>query len=318
MSDQTILPMAVLPGGRHDPASIKKRIGDRLLVASVSGGKDSAAMCLYLKELGIPYRAVFMDTGWEHDRTYEYLRGDLTRVLGPIEEIRSRKYPGGMPDLVVKRGMFPSRVRRMCTQELKVYPMRDYMRALQDAGEDPVNTVGIRAAESESRSKMPEWEWSDTFDCEVWRPLLKWSEEQVIEMHTRHGLRPNPLYLAGSSRVGCWPCIFARKDEVRMVAETDPERVEAIMRLEAEVAQAAEERYREKGQTFESLGYERPAFFQSRLGRVGTPWPIARAIAWSKTPTRGKEPEPFDDPQRGCMRWGLCETQPPDPDGESC
>mgnify|MGYP005834036721 CR=1 FL=1 len=40
-------------------------IGDRQVIASVSGGKDSTAMCLNLQELGIPFRPVFMDTGVE-------------------------------------------------------------------------------------------------------------------------------------------------------------------------------------------------------------------------------------------------------------
>jgi tRNA(Ile)-lysidine synthase TilS/MesJ len=43
-----------------------KRLAGRRVVVSVSGGKDSASMCLLLKELGIPFEMVFMDTGWEH------------------------------------------------------------------------------------------------------------------------------------------------------------------------------------------------------------------------------------------------------------
>ena len=55
---------------------------------------------------------------------------------------------------------------------------------------------------------MTEWEFQD-FDAEVWRPDTL-ERGEVIEIHHRHGLRPNPLYLLGATRV-CWPCIFARK-----------------------------------------------------------------------------------------------------------
>ena len=57
---------------------ILKTIRGRKVVASVSGGKDSAAMSLYLCEVGVAHERVFMDTGWEHRITYEYLRGELT------------------------------------------------------------------------------------------------------------------------------------------------------------------------------------------------------------------------------------------------
>ena len=138
--------------------ALKARINGRRLVASISGGKDSAAMSLYLMELGLEHDRVFMDTGWEHPDTYEYLRGPLTAKLGPIVEIRNEKFPGGMPDLVRLKGMFPSRTRRFCTHKLKVEPMQGYIRKLVEQGEDVLNAVGIRAAESEARKNMPEWE----------------------------------------------------------------------------------------------------------------------------------------------------------------
>lgn len=277
-------------------------VAGRRVIASISGGKDSAAMSLHLRDQGIEHDRVFMDTGWESEKTYDYLRGELTRVLGPITEIRGKLQ---MEDLVRKKGMFPSRVRRFCTQELKVFPMRDYMRSVE---EECINAVGIRAAESAARAKQPEWEWSDTFDCEVWRPILRWTEQQVIDIHKRHGLRPNPLYLEGASRVGCWPCIFARKGEIAHIARTDPERIDRIRALEADVGEASDARRIEQGK--EELR-ARPAWFQAKIGRTNC-WPIDTVVEWSKTAHGGRNGDLFasDPSDEGCMRWGLCETGP--------
>jgi 3'-phosphoadenosine 5'-phosphosulfate sulfotransferase (PAPS reductase)/FAD synthetase len=284
-----------------DRADLTARIAGRRVVASVSGGKDSAAMSLYLTELGIEHDRVFMDTGWEHDDTYAYIRGPLADKIGPIQWLRPKLQ---MEELVLKKGMFPSRLRRYCTQELKVFPMRDHLRGLQDAGYEVLNTVGIRAGESEARSKMPEWEWQDGFDCEVWRPLIHWSEQDVIDIHKRHGLPPNPLYLRGATRVGCWPCIYARKDELRLIADTDPSRIDRLRELERLVTLRA----RAKTQTEDTR-----AWFQDRSGGTGDVWPIDKAVAWARTSQGGRQFEMFaaDGRDAGCMRWGLCETNTP-------
>lgn len=284
-------------------ADLGEKLAGRRVVASISGGKDSAAMSLYLTELGIQHDRVFMDTGWEHDATYEYLRGPLQERLGPITWL---KPPRQMEELILKKGMFPSRVRRFCTQELKVFPMQRYLAGLMDAGVEPVNAVGIRAAESDSRARMPEWEWQGGFDCEVWRPLLRWTEQDVIDIHTRHGLRPNPLYLRGAARVGCWPCIYARKDEIRFIADTDPARIDRIQALEREVSEAAAARARAKGQ----VAQEPLGFFQAKDRGVTEAWPIDKVVEWSRTSRGGKQVELFAAAphEQGCVRWGLCET----------
>lgn len=294
------------------------KLNGRRPVASISGGKDSAAMSLFLSELGIDHDRVFLDTGWESDLTYEYLRSELARALGPIRWVRG---PRQMEELIAHKGMFPSRLRRYCTQELKVLPMAQYLRSLMDGGQDVVNVVGIRAAESEARARLAEWEWEDGFDCEVWRPLLRWSEAEVIAIHRRHGLSPNPLYLLGANRVGCWPCIYARKSEIRLIAETDPRRIVRLRVLEEQVGEQAAERARLQGIHLAS----RPSWFQNRLStrlpngkRDGTCWPIEKVVAWSKTPTRGVDlsQDEFLLASRsdGCMRWGLCATEPEGPE----
>lgn len=214
-----------------------------------------------------------------------------------------------MRELVLHKGMFPSRIRRFCTQELKVRPLYAYMNARVEAGEDVVNAVGIRREESAARSVVPEWEWSEGLDAEVWRPLVEWRLQDVIDIHARHGLAPNPLYLRGASRVGCWPCIYARKAEIRTVAETDPKRIDEIRELERLVGEAQDARAVARA---EEPSEKRPAFFG--LWQIGKGTracaPIDEVVAWSKTAKGGKNFALFDEgpADEGCMRWGLCDT----------
>jgi 3'-phosphoadenosine 5'-phosphosulfate sulfotransferase (PAPS reductase)/FAD synthetase len=230
-----------------------------LIVASVSGGKDSAALSLWLTELGLEHRRVFANTQWEAQETYDYLRGPLTAALGPIDEVSG---PRGFEELAIHKGMFPSRLKRFCTTELKVRPIQCYIKALDD---DLVSAVGIRANESAPRAKMTRWEWSESFDCWVWRPLLTWTLDDVIAIHKRHGLLPNPLYLKGASRVGCWPCINSRKSEIALVADTDPARIDQIRALEQRVGDAASARAEKRAEEGKEpfVFRNRPTMFHS-------------------------------------------------------
>lgn len=260
----------------------RRRLRKRHVVASVSGGKDSTAMCLHLRELGIDYTPVFMDTGWENRETYRYLREELPQHIGEIVWLTSEvELP---PDLeaiarsfearmghysamvrwVLRKGMFPSQGRRFCTEELKVRPMAAYVDSLDD---DVVNAVGVRAQESRDRALLPPWEdpgpvnW---IDAETWRPLLAWTVADVIAIHHRHGVRPNRNYLSGALRVGCWPCIRSAKSEIRQIATVDPERIALIADLEAVVADRARARELAKPLAEQTPDWTPPAWFQSR------------------------------------------------------
>lgn len=293
-----------------------------MIALSLSGGKDSVAASLHLRELGLDHVRIFMDTGWEHADLYahlDYLERELgpvirlapkmpdipAEILGRVEEIEHvvGRSPSGFVRWAVHKAMFPSRMRRYCTQELKVKP---FLRWVNEQDDDIVNVVGIRAEESVARSKLTEREpMLGAEHVEVWRPLLKWTEADVIAIHGRHGVLPCPLYLRGSTRVGCWPCIQANKGELAALS-TDDQRVQAIRMLEALVAELA--RLRRDGSP--------PAMFQAPIAEITADgpkypcWPIDRVLEWSRTARGGRQMQLGGGwgQEAGCARWGLCEV----------
>ncbi|MCC6596962.1 MAG: phosphoadenosine phosphosulfate reductase family protein, partial [Rhodanobacteraceae bacterium] len=94
---------------------IPDQVRERKPVLSLSGGKDSVAASLAMREAGVPHIMVFADTGWESPITYQHL-SDLERLLGPIERVG---VPGGMVGKIRSRAGFPARLQRWCTTELK-------------------------------------------------------------------------------------------------------------------------------------------------------------------------------------------------------
>jgi 3'-phosphoadenosine 5'-phosphosulfate sulfotransferase (PAPS reductase)/FAD synthetase len=308
---------------RRDRDAVLRQIAGRRVVVSVSGGKDSAAVALFLQELQIPYESVFADTGWEHPATYAYIRGPLARAIGTIHFVR-----GDVPfaGLVRSKRLFPDRTKRFCTTELKVKPILAFIEAMD---EDVVNVIGIRGDESPTRAKAPEWEDSRALGVEVWRPILRWMKADVIDIHRRHGLSPNPLYALGAKRVGCWPCIHARQSEIVLVADTDPGRIDEIRALEEAVNAAAAANAEEKG---EALRHKR-AMFSLResawtpdgermptevelddgaapgvpiqvLRRHHRAMPIDEAVEWARRGVSRRAPE---GPAVSCGEWGFCE-----------
>lgn len=113
-------------------------------VLGISGGKDSAALALYLNnnfpELSIEY--YFCDTGKELKETYELIEKLQRRLNGKIKILEAAHSSHKDPFdhfLSMYRGFLPSSNARWCTKKLKLEPFENFV------GDDPViSYVAIR------------------------------------------------------------------------------------------------------------------------------------------------------------------------------
>lgn len=262
-------------------------------IVSLSGGKDSVALWLWARRTGLDPVAVYVDTGWEWDGHHRHL-DMLEARIGPIHRI----VPAETFEQVTRRkSSFPSRVRKWCTEELKLKPFAAWLDAYREkTGDDVQVLVGIRAEESASRAEMKEREHSDLYDCDVWRPILDWTLDQVVAEHHRAGIPLHPLYHHGAERVGCFPCVNASKAELAIVGELAPERIDRIRALEAEMG--ATMFVRDRRTEKRRAGDDGPSV---------VPIGIDEVMAWARTERGGQQISLFRPPS-GCARWGICEA----------
>lgn len=114
----------------------------RRAVISLGAGVQSTAMALMAQEDrwgDMPDLAVFADTGWEPRAVYEHLAWLRPRLAMPIEvvsagNIRDDSLSGGrcasMPLHVLNLDGEKGQLRRQCTKEYKLAPIRRRLRAL--------------------------------------------------------------------------------------------------------------------------------------------------------------------------------------------
>jgi hypothetical protein len=93
-------------------------------VINFSGGKTSAFMTI--KEYKPGDIVLFCDTGREHPKTYKFINDFEAHENIPVTRIA---FEGGFEKMLEKRGnkTLPNRMRRFCTETLKVLTARRYM-----------------------------------------------------------------------------------------------------------------------------------------------------------------------------------------------
>lgn len=180
-------------------------------ILSLSGGKDSTALALYMKDRVKELEYVFCDTEKELKETYEYLEKLEVHIGKQIIRITPDV---GFDDLLKqRRGFLPSPQVRWCTEYLKLRPFERYI------GDHPVIMyIGIRADEPNRKGYI-----STKPNIQARFPFieggLKLADIARILEDSTLGL---PEYYKWRSRSGCYFCFYQQRREWVGLLETHP------------------------------------------------------------------------------------------------
>ena len=197
-------------------------------VLGLSGGKDSAALAVYMRdeypELDIEY--FFTDTGEELEEVYEYLsnlEGYLGKEINYLDPERNFKFY-----LKQYNNFLPSAQQRWCTAKLKLQPFEKWVqKEFIDNGYEVYSYVAIRSDES-FREGLKTSKKIRTI-----LPLVNdhIDKDGVMEILENSGLGL-PKYYEWRSRSGCTFCFFQRKIEWVGLLERHPQAFERAKALE--------------------------------------------------------------------------------------
>ncbi len=181
-------------------------------ILSLSGGKDSAALAIYMRDRVPDMEYIFSDTRKELPETYEYLER-ISSYLGK-EVTRLNADVGFDHWYEMYGGMIPSNHRRWCTRALKLKPFEKHC-----GDEQVVNYVGLRADEDRSGyiSHKPNI-----------KPVYPFKEDGLIlrdieEILRSSGVGMPPYTKWGRTRSGCYFCFYQQKIEWVRLKETHPD-----------------------------------------------------------------------------------------------
>lgn len=253
-------------------------------ILSLSGGKDSSALAIYMRDRVPDMEYAFCDTGKELPETYEYL-ARLEAYLGkPIVRLNSER--GFDHWLELYGGYLPSSRMRWCTRQLKLKPFEEYV-----GTDNVVSYVGIRADEDREGyiSTKPNI-----------RAVFPFKEDGIVKADVIRILEESgvgiPTYYEWRSRSGCYFCFFQQKGEWLGLMERHPELFEAAKAYE-KTDPVSGQRYSWQTETLDELSQpDRVAQIRSKdpraaKRRAGT---LLRVLA-------SEEP---DDDERPCL---ICE-----------
>lgn len=200
-------------------------------ILGLSGGKDSTALALFMRDKVPEMEYVFCDTDKELTETYDYLNR-VEAYLGK-KIVRLNAKAGFDHWLEVFGGYLPAPNMRWCTKMLKLKPFEEYV-----GNNEVISYVGIRADEDRIGyiSTKPNI-----------KPVFPFKEHGidyagVMKILDESGIGLPPYLKWGRLHSGCYFCFFQRPIEWVRLLETHPDQFDQ--------AQAYEKISDDKGKTF--------------------------------------------------------------------
>ena len=187
----------------------------------ISGGKDSAALAIYMRDKIPDMEYFFADTGAELPETLEFvdlMEDYLGKKIIRINAGRDFDYY-----LKLHTNYLPSAQQRWCTINLKLKPFEQF------AGDDNViSYVGIRADEPQREGYLSSKPTITTCFPFKENGLVR---DDIINILNESGLGL-PKYYEWRSRSGCYFCFYQKKIEWIGLQENHPELFEAAKAYE--------------------------------------------------------------------------------------
>lgn len=192
-------------------------------VLGISGGKDSAALAIYLRDKVPQMEYFFCDTGSELPETYEFLNRLETALGKPVVRLNAER--GFDHWLQVYQGTLPSAQVRWCTKNLKIRPLEAWL------GDEPaLSYVAIRADENRLGYVSTKPNIRTTFPFRD-DGIDKAGVMRILD-ESGVGL---PDYYQWRTRSGCYFCFFQRKHEWVGLADRHPDLFEKALEYEDKV-----------------------------------------------------------------------------------
>ncbi|WP_044414270.1 phosphoadenosine phosphosulfate reductase family protein [Thiomicrospira microaerophila] len=207
-------------------------------VLGLSGGKDSAALAVYMRDNypSIDIEYFFTDTGKELPETLDFLN-ELEAYLGKdIHRIGTEDRQEKDFDYLLEyefNNYLPSPQQRWCTIQMKLVPFENWVKEFLDDGYEIFSYVAIRADEPMREGYKPTHDFLKVRMPFVEDGLIKKNIEDILET-SGLGL---PKYYEWRSRSGCTFCFFQRKIEWIRLKERHPELFEDAKRYEKKVGE---------------------------------------------------------------------------------
>ncbi len=212
-------------------------------IINISGGKDSAALAVYIAQEypKIPAEYVFCDTGVELPETYEYLErleaiiGEKIIRLNSLDVLGMQKKLNRNPfDIWLNEyygGYLPNAGARWCTRVLKILPFEAYI------GKDyAFSYLGIRGDEDregylDKNNKPPK-----ISDKNNIIPVYPFKDDDIGIAEVKSMLEANgigmPDYYKWRSRSGCYFCFYQQLGEWQGLKENHPALFEKAKKYE--------------------------------------------------------------------------------------